>query len=84
MADKKLSVSVTGQTDKGVPFTYQAGETPTKEHAEFITNPDVWEADEVPTPTEDNPVPGPGLHEGEARAADEGGPKAAKKRAGDS
>lgn len=39
--DKKLNVSVVVHTERG-NVTYQAGDTPEPEHAELITNPDVW------------------------------------------
>lgn len=38
---RALNVSVVVHTERG-NVTYQRGETPKAEHAELITNPDVW------------------------------------------
>jgi hypothetical protein len=38
---RKLAVSVTVHAERG-PVVYQAGDTPTPEHAGLIANPDVW------------------------------------------
>lgn len=39
---RKLSISVHVMDENGRTTVYQKGDTPTREHAKLITNPDVW------------------------------------------